>query len=521
MFTDGLVHDIDYFINQFNPVEVTAKNFNSEKALGLYNFTGNLTIAEDTEQIEYFYYKDDTLNEVYDHETVPVVRDGVSLTGVTEYYARSESATVAPTEWELTPPEFNGKNKYLWNYEVSHLSSGETVTTEPVLISENGKSISSITEYYALNNSSASVPVQWTTTPGIVSADVKYLWNYEEILYTDGTKKETTPAIIGTYGEKGDTGAKGDKGDKGTKGDKGDKGTKGDKGDTGAKGDKGEKAPIYIGIKTSIPTIRDDGSDLAVGDTYLLVQTKTMYKWNGAKWGALSINDSAWWAAMGDAINYTAATGTSVTAADAWIAKLVAGTVLADEIMGKVLKFRDQLYSENWNGGSNYLAGTKGIFMDKNGNASFMSNMRIGGDTTVTGDILSSNYEEGTRGFKIDGDTGEVEFGSGTFRGVIGNQLAFSKDEDGLYRARFEVKNHIVIGYIYGDIIDTIGSKNSNVFLASISFYNGLHLDKKGDIEIIEYKSYGPMFFRENYLVITPIDGTTLENVAIYYQYIK
>lgn len=77
MYTDGLVHDLDWFKTVKEAVEVVPASFEDEKAKGLYFYTGNIQITEDTQQIEYYYYADDNLNEVYDHEIIPVVRDGV------------------------------------------------------------------------------------------------------------------------------------------------------------------------------------------------------------------------------------------------------------------------------------------------------------------------------------------------------------------------------------------------------------------------------------------------------------
>ena len=74
---------------------------------------------------------------------------------------------------------------------------------------KGGIGISSITEYYLATASSSGVTTStsgWTTTVQTVTATKKYLWNYEVVTYTDGSTTTTTPVIIGTYGDKGDTG---------------------------------------------------------------------------------------------------------------------------------------------------------------------------------------------------------------------------------------------------------------------------------------------------------------------------
>lgn len=58
----------------------------------------------------------------------------------------------------------------------------------------------------------------WTNSVQNPTSTKRYLWNYETTEYSNGQSTETDPHIICVYGEKGDkgnTGAKGDKGDKG------------------------------------------------------------------------------------------------------------------------------------------------------------------------------------------------------------------------------------------------------------------------------------------------------------------
>lgn len=74
---------------------------------------------------------------------------------------------------------------------------------------DDGRGISSITEYYLATSAASGVTTStsgWTTAVQTVNANKKYLWNYEKITYTDGTVQNTAPVIIGTYGDKGDPG---------------------------------------------------------------------------------------------------------------------------------------------------------------------------------------------------------------------------------------------------------------------------------------------------------------------------
>jgi hypothetical protein len=66
-----------------------------------------------------------------------------------------------------------------------------------------------VTEHYLATSASSGVTKNtsgWTTTVQTVTTTKKYLWNYETTTYTDGSTIDTTPVIIGVYGEKGNAG---------------------------------------------------------------------------------------------------------------------------------------------------------------------------------------------------------------------------------------------------------------------------------------------------------------------------
>lgn len=133
--------------------------------------------------------------------------DGKSITGVTEHYALSNNGTTAPTSgWTTTIQTPTASLPYLWNYEQIDFSSGAPKTTSPVVIAyytKDGKGISAITEYYAINDSTVVAPTSWSTSMAVPTAGNPYLWNYEVITYSDGTTASTSPVIIGIRGEKG------------------------------------------------------------------------------------------------------------------------------------------------------------------------------------------------------------------------------------------------------------------------------------------------------------------------------
>ncbi len=78
---------------------------------------------------------------------------------------------------------------------------------------DDGNGISSIEYTYAVTSTSAAPAassVTSTTIPTTFNATNRYLWQKEVISYTKTSTPKTTVALIGVYGEKGNTGAKGD-----------------------------------------------------------------------------------------------------------------------------------------------------------------------------------------------------------------------------------------------------------------------------------------------------------------------
>lgn len=76
----------------------------------------------------------------------------------------------------------------------------------------NGVGVLSVTNYYLAINQSDGVTNStsgWTETVQQVSAQKRYLWNYEKITYTDGQSVNTKPAIIGMYSSDGEPGSDG------------------------------------------------------------------------------------------------------------------------------------------------------------------------------------------------------------------------------------------------------------------------------------------------------------------------
>lgn len=77
----------------------------------------------------------------------------------------------------------------------------------------NGRGITSTEDYYLVSASKTgitSATIGWVRgTPQVATATNKYHWHYHVDIYSDGTRKETVPAVIGIYGDQGVPGTPG------------------------------------------------------------------------------------------------------------------------------------------------------------------------------------------------------------------------------------------------------------------------------------------------------------------------
>lgn len=94
--------------------------------------------------------------------------------------------------------------------------NGMTAKKEFVVVKQKqgdtGNGISKIVQHYLATSSSSGVSTSssgWTETVQIPTQDNRYLWNYEETFFTNGSKTTTLPHVIGVYGEKGKDGQDG------------------------------------------------------------------------------------------------------------------------------------------------------------------------------------------------------------------------------------------------------------------------------------------------------------------------
>lgn len=71
---------------------------------------------------------------------------------------------------------------------------------------DNGNSLESIAEYYAVSSSNTIAPGQWYPNPPQMTEQNRYLWNYETFIYSDGRREDTKKRVIGVYGASGQDG---------------------------------------------------------------------------------------------------------------------------------------------------------------------------------------------------------------------------------------------------------------------------------------------------------------------------
>ncbi len=164
-------------------------------------------------------WNESTCDVIY-HVCAVKGQPGNSYGGFKEYYKFSDSGTMAPTfdekdldknvtenGWSLgsIPAYTGGKNKYLWNAEVSTSTEyGDTYTgTEKTkvyigCIGDFSKSIKSITEEYAVSQSNKesdakSISKWHPASDGILPNETeRYLWNRTTVKYSDDSDDDVT-----------------------------------------------------------------------------------------------------------------------------------------------------------------------------------------------------------------------------------------------------------------------------------------------------------------------------------------
>lgn len=151
-------------------------------------------------------------------------KDGKGIESITEYYLTSASdsgITTSSYGWSTAIPTMTPERKYLWNYEEIRYNDGTSEKKTPKIIGaygntgENGMDgigIRNIVNYYLATSLGSGVTTStygWTTTKQDMTEIKRYLWNYEVVTYTDGTRYQSPLTIIGVYGQTGPQGEPG------------------------------------------------------------------------------------------------------------------------------------------------------------------------------------------------------------------------------------------------------------------------------------------------------------------------
>ena len=91
--------------------------------------------------------------------------------------------------------------------EEGSLEGALTITladgTSETFVVTNGKAIDSIQDYWAVSSSNSTEPSTWYTSLQTMTPTNKYLWHYQTITFNDESTLDTDAAVVGVYGDTG------------------------------------------------------------------------------------------------------------------------------------------------------------------------------------------------------------------------------------------------------------------------------------------------------------------------------
>lgn len=148
----------------------------------------------------------------------------IDWTTTLTYNFTTKKLVTVPSGWSSTIPS-GTYPLYVTAATAASAENTDTITPDewatPVILAQNGQdgsdgtdgvSITAVVNYYLATNLSADVTRQtegWTTDIQTISSEKPYLWNYEEVKYSNTLSTYTDPCIIGTYGTQGEQGSAG------------------------------------------------------------------------------------------------------------------------------------------------------------------------------------------------------------------------------------------------------------------------------------------------------------------------
>ena len=215
------------------PTGISAAVANSGTASVKITFTTTATITEACEATIPVVVDGITMNKKFSFAVAKTGATGATgaagkgISSVTNYYlatSASSGVTTSTSGWTTDMQTTTTTNKYLWCYQKITYTSGNPTNTTPVIIGTHGatgatgstgatgKGIKNVVNKYLTTSAGSGVTTNtsgWSNTPTATTTTNKYIWCYQLITYTDNSTSNTTPAIIGTHGATGSTGAAG------------------------------------------------------------------------------------------------------------------------------------------------------------------------------------------------------------------------------------------------------------------------------------------------------------------------
>lgn len=145
----------------------------------------------------------------------------IDWTTTLTYNFTTKKLVTVPAGWSSTIP--SGTDPlYVTAATAASEENTDTITPDewatPVILAQNGQdgtdgvSITEVVNYYLATDVNTGVTRQtdgWTENIQTISSDKPYLWNYEEVKYSNTLSTYTDPCIIGTYGTQGEQGSAG------------------------------------------------------------------------------------------------------------------------------------------------------------------------------------------------------------------------------------------------------------------------------------------------------------------------
>lgn len=170
--------------------EVTRSSASNRETSSLFEQTADMIKTTVSETIKNVPTKDKTISEV-----------------IVWYYSSTSNQYLIDGEWSKSVPQW-GDGRYAWTKTSTIYADGSTTDSDPVCIAGvSGKNIASIVNYYLISENNTGIThdtdnekEHWTTEIQTINSKSPFLWNYEQITYTNNTIYKTEPCIIGSYG---------------------------------------------------------------------------------------------------------------------------------------------------------------------------------------------------------------------------------------------------------------------------------------------------------------------------------